>query len=214
VIPDARCADCYLIGDPAAIHGPEDVGAKSAVQGLGKIGLKTELPDATLDERSSYTRDSEKASGFADALVPTLKGKVVTEHLPAAEHTHGMPIEEKLEKEDQEKPRMAPGQARVGDGQMFGAPADASSAPETGGQRPHAQMGKNDADVEEQKVPPGRPILQKHLSAKSCQSPWTVPTPRPKYDADSFEDPVCDEFWKGIWVACAAHNVGARAFPS
>jgi len=49
-------------------------------------------------------------------------------------------------------------------------------------------------------------VLRKHLNAKSSQSPWTIPTPRPKYDADSFEDPICDEFWDDIWVACAAHN--------
>ena len=46
------------------------------------------------------------------------------------------------------------------------------------------------------------------MAAKNMGSKtWTLPTPRPKVDPDGFEDPVCDEFWKGVWLASAAHNV-------
>ena len=210
------------MGDPVAIHGPEDVDAKPAVQGLSKDGLQREVPDAraadmTLEEeRNIHSRDYGRAPGLADTLVPTLEERVVEKHQPATEHTHGTPIEENPEKEEQEKVGNVPADAKVGGGQLFDAPVDASSAPETDSQPHHARMGKNDADAEEQKVPRARGVLRKHLNAKSGQSSWTVPTPmpKPKYDADCFEDPICDEFWDDIWVACAEHNVGVCGFES
>ena len=179
-----------------------------------------ELPDvgaanATPEEiRDRYTR-GEKVPGFFDALFPTLEEKVVTEHLPVAEHMHALSMEENLEREEQEKTGSTPVEAKVGDrdGQNFGPPADMCSAPEMDDQPPHARMGKNDANAEEQKTLRARAILRKHLNAKSSQSPWTPPTPRPDYAAHSFEDPVCDKFWKGIWVACAVHTVGVCAGP-
>jgi phospholipase D1/2 len=207
VIPDTLCADCCLI----------DVRPKKSVQGLSKVGPKAELLDvgaaeATPEEmRNRYPRNAETVPGLSDALVPTLEEKVVTEHLPAAEHMDGLSIEENPEKDEQENAGIAGVEAKVGDGQIFGAPVDGSSAPEMGDQPPHARMGKNDADAEEQKALRARAILRKHLNTRSSHP--TPPTPRPEYAADSFEDPICDKFWKGIWVACAVHNVSICAIP-
>lgn len=39
-----------------------------------------------------------------------------------------------------------------------------------------------------------------HLPGKNAVPPQVHP--------DDFEDPISDEFWEGIWVACAKHNVG------
>jgi phospholipase D1/2 len=125
-----------------------------------------------------------------------------------------MPNEENAGKEEQETAGSARAEATVENGQFSGALADASEASAAYSQPSRARFGKNDADTEEQKASRGRNLLRKHLNGKSSQSPWTVPTAKPKYDADSFEDPICDEFWKDIWVACAAHNVCARELPS
>ena len=65
-----------------------------------------------------------------------------------------------------------------------------------------------DADADEKAAPAARDTIRRHMAAKNMGSKtWTLPTPRPKVDPEGFEDPVCDEFWKGVWLASAAHNV-------
>ncbi|KAI0040774.1 phospholipase D, partial [Auriscalpium vulgare] len=205
----------HMAGDTIrqVAHGSEDVGSKLAVKAAGKVGLKKELPDArtadvTLqEERHTYDRETgEKVPGFADSMVPTLEEKTIAEHRPTAEHAYGTPIEENPEAEKQEAEGTAPPEARVADDQLYGAPADASKSPATDDEPPHARSGKDDADAEEQKAPHARSILRKHLTAKLGQGPWTLPTPAPKIDADGFEDPISDSFWKDVWVSAAVHN--------
>jgi hypothetical protein len=125
VISDTLCADCCLI----------DAWPKHSVLGLSKVGPKVELLDvgvaeATPEEmRNRYPRDAETVPGSSDTLVPTLEEKVVTEHLPAAEHMHSLSIEENPEKDEQEKAGIAAVEAKVGNDQISGVPADKSSAP-------------------------------------------------------------------------------------
>ncbi len=112
-----------------------------------------------------------------------------------------MIIEENVEGEEQEKGGSA---SIVENGHL---PADASLASKTYGQPSHARMGKNDNDVDGQKAQRARHLMRKYPNVKLGQSLRTVPTQKPKFDADSFEDPLCDEFWEDIWVASAMHNV-------
>ncbi|KAJ7696033.1 phospholipase D [Mycena rosella] len=99
-----------------------------------------------------------------------------------------------------------PPQARTDDGDLFGAPADASKTAKTDDEPPHARSGVDDANEEEKAAPGARSILRRHLNAKLGSKTWTLPTARPKVDPNGFEDPICDEFWKNVWVASAAHN--------
>ena len=164
-------------------------------------------PDPAVQEgRSTHTLDGGKASCLAGALVPTLEEDAVAEHQPPIECSHKMVIEEDVKREAQENVGISPVEAKVENGQLLGVPADASLASKP----PYVRIGKNDTDVDEQKVPRAR-HLRKYQNVKSGQSPRTIP--KPKYDADSFEDPLCDEFWEDIWVACAMHNVSVYRFP-
>lgn len=100
-------------------------------------------------------------------------------------------------------------EARVGNGELYGAPADASRDPKTDDQPPHAVSGKNDATETEEKAVHARAEIRKHMSTTKFNSKiWTLPTPTPKVDPHGFEDPISDEFWKKVWMACAVHNVG------
>jgi len=100
-------------------------------------------------------------------------------------------------------------QARVEDGDLYGAPADASRDPKTDDQPPHAVSGKNDATETEEKAVDARAEIRKHISTTKFNSKvWTLPTPTPKVDPHGFEDPISDKFWKKVWMACAVHNVG------
>ncbi|KAL1715411.1 hypothetical protein EV715DRAFT_256257 [Schizophyllum commune] len=93
---------------------------------------------------------------------------------------------------------------RAEDDTLFGAPADALRADDG---PPATRPGVNDADADEKAAPAARDTIRRHMAAKNMGSKtWTLPTPRPKVDPEGFEDPVCDEFWKGVWLASAAHN--------
>ena len=99
-------------------------------------------------------------------------------------------------------------EARVENGELYGAPADASRDSKTDDQPPHAVSGKNDATETEEKAVHARAEIRKHISTTKFNSKvWTLPTPTPKVDPHGFEDPISDEFWKKVWMACAVHNV-------
>jgi len=186
--------DCnhLLMGDCTVIHGSEAVGNKEATQGLRATGLRKGVSDTNPGEgTSNYIRDGEEAPSPTEAL-PTFEEKDVREFRPPAERTHGMSIEKNAGMEAQEKVGGALGDANDENRPLLGSPEDASTASETYYQSSDARS--------------------KNLNAKPGQSPWTVPSPRPEFDADSFEDPLCDRFWKCIWVACAARNVGGFLF--
>ena len=102
----------------------------------------------------------------------------------------------------------SPPQASTENEELYGAPANASIDPQHDMLPPHARSGKNDADSEEEKAPGARATIRKHLSGKLGNKQWQIPTPTPHVDPHGFEDPICDGFWKGVWVACAVHNVG------
>jgi phospholipase D1/2 len=73
-------------------------------------------------------------------------------------------------------------------------------------------VGKNDNDGDEQKAQRARNLLRKYPNVKLGQPSRTVPTQKPKFDANSFEDPLSDEFWYDIWVASAVHNVSVYRY--
>lgn len=103
-------------------------------------------------------------------------------------------------------------EARVDGGELYGAPADASRDPQTDDQPPHAVSGKYDATEAEERAIPARAEIRKHLpTTKFNPKVWSLPTPTPNVDPHGFEDPISDEFWEKVWVACAVHNVCGTA---
>ncbi|KAN0129506.1 phospholipase D [Lactarius tabidus] len=189
-----------------AVHETEGLGSKEIVRGLNKEGLDSE-PDlravnAIVEEKNPRTRDDKNGPSVVNSLVPTLEENTLAEHRLPVQNEHGMSDGKNLDGGAPELGRSAPGKAKTDSGQLSGAPAGTSLAPETDTQPPQARVGKRDSDAE---VPRAR-TLRKQLSSKPGQSPWAILTPKPKFDANSFEDPVSDKFWKDIWVACAVHN--------
>ncbi|KAH7340733.1 hypothetical protein B0J17DRAFT_694350 [Rhizoctonia solani] len=190
-------------------YGAEEIGMHK----LGRIGHKLGATNtaegannaALFEERQMYSRDGKKEPGFADATVPTLEEKTVMEHRPQqTDDKREQPLEDAL---------MSPGakstepkEAATAGGEKFGAPADASSSAYTDDQPPHARSGDKDFSPEEKEAVHARSLLRKHLSVSVGSKPWTVPTPAPEIDPHGFQDPVCDDFFKDVWVASAVHN--------
>ena len=182
---------------------------------LKKTGLKTSGLDNTASdkslnaERQTFTRDGKEEPGFTSSVVPTIEEKIVEEQTAQddqteqeqnghAEHAQDGSVSQNGDaRPDDDAP-----EAQV-DGQLFGVPANGDA------QHDDKVPGTQDGDdtEEEKEAPSARSTLRKHLSAKVGTKQWTLPTPTPHVDPHGFEDPVCDAFWKHVWLASAAHNV-------
>ncbi|KAJ3730986.1 phospholipase D [Lentinula guzmanii] len=200
--------------------------------GLSKDTVGKATDAGLKEERQMFTKDGRKVPGFPSAIVPTLEEKIVMEHRPPESEADDDPIADQIQEstvserdhdsvrdsssndapsrsnhQESRKNDLAddtPEDPRV-DGELFGAPAYASTSPQTDDQPPHARSHVDDADEQERAAPRARSLIRKQLTSK-LGSKWTLPTPRPKVDPQRFDDPVCDEFWKNVWVASAVHN--------
>ncbi|KAI0669199.1 phospholipase D [Trametes maxima] len=214
--------------------GSKDASILMRKAGIKTTGADATAGDRFLrEEREMYTREGDKEPGFPSAIVPTLEEKFIAENRPpqgdSTPSSSNEPSEDQPDATDQSNGHARhtngdvdngengsatnghakadkPPQARVETGELYGAPADASVDPMHDDQPPHARSGKNDADEEESKAPRARATLRRHLAAKLGNKTWQLPTPTPHVDPYGFEDPICDEFWKGVWVASAVHN--------
>lgn len=117
--------------------------------------------------------------------------------------------DEMVEGEVQERGRNAPISTKNENGHLT---TDASLAFKTYGQRSQARIGRNDNDGDENKAQRARNLQRKYPNVNLGQPSRTIPTQKPKFDANSFEDPLCDKFWDDIWVASAVHNVGVYRY--
>ncbi|KAJ3856607.1 phospholipase D [Lentinula lateritia] len=203
--------------------------------GLSKDTAGKATNAALREERQMFTRDGEKVEGFPSSIVPTLEEKTVMEHRPPGVEADDEPTADKLsegtisgsdgksKKEDSstdgslskgdsilqnrsntEVTNETSEDPRVDD-ELLGAPANASISPQIDTQPPQARSHVDDADEQERAAPRARSVIRKQLTSK-LGSKWTLPTPRPKVDPQAFDDPICDVFWKNVWVASAVHN--------
>lgn len=198
------------------VHGADDIEGKQTAHLLRKVGIKTASADATTgdqslnEERTTFTRSGEKEHGFTSSIVPTLEEKTIAEGRPPFHRANGgLNIYVDSPGENAISEQTEPEEARA-DGELYGSPANADPRDK---EPPHPPSAKTDADEEEEKAPGARATLRKHLAAKFAGSTkassktWSLPTVTPEVDPYGFEDPICDEFWKNVWVACATHNV-------
>lgn len=160
--------------------------------------------DILEEERRTYGMDGQLEPGFASSKVPTLEEKTVVEKRPK-ETSGDQPLMAALEQGDMlENGSSHPESARTGDGEQYGAPADAMPGDS---ESPHARIpNKEDADEIEKASVRARTLLRKHLSVRLGAKNWTIPTPAPVIDPHGFDDPVSDDFFKDVWIAAAVHN--------
>ena len=183
-----------------AIHGTGDAEANDMSKLMRKTGLKTKSADATApdealeEERKTFNLEGEEEHGFTSSVVPTLEEKLIAETYLNGD-ADGDIIEDIAED---------PAEATA-DGELMGAPAntDPTRDDRVPGTRP-----EDHTEIEEQAVG-ARGAIRRQLGSRLSTKTWTVPTPTPHVDPHGFEDPVCEQFWKRTWVACAVHNVSA-----
>ena len=184
------------------------MGSRNITKAASKHGPAHQTDSASVgngtfrESQPHTTHGNGEATGLTSPVVPTLEEKIILEQSPAK--VNGIPIGNDQDAKVQEQ-NGSYGDDHTENGQALVAPVGPSGSPEKGTALSLKQSGQNDVDDEEQKVMRTRSVLRKHLAAKS---PWELPTPRPKVDVRGFDDPVCDAFWKDVWVASAIHNVG------
>ncbi len=204
------------------VYGSQEAGSRTGGKVLNKLHVDREatadVGDKTLhEERTTFTREGDKVPGFASAVVPTLEEKAVEEQLSASED--GLESHPELQDSESEagashtSSNGAPAQPRTPNGDLFGAPADASRSAKTDDQPPHSRSGVDDSTEEERAAPRARSTIRRQLASKLGSKTWTVTAKRPHVDPDAFEDPVSDSFWKEVWVACAVYNVCSSTSP-
>ena len=189
------------------------------------IDILDSIPEDSVSsgESKREKRDSDKAPKLQNGDVRGSQehgGSAESEHQDVKTNGDAQVLETKRDQSEVKTPRSAKSlrdpsasstnlEARVEDGELYGAPADASRDPKTDDQPPHAVSGKNDATETEEKAVHARAEIRKHMSTnRSNSKTWTLPTPTPEVDPHGFEDPISDKFWKKVWMACAVHNVG------
>ncbi|KAG6337311.1 hypothetical protein ID866_1773 [Astraeus odoratus] len=169
--------------------------------------IQKHIPDAwksrdASQERGTCTPDEEEEPSVS-VIVPTLEERAIAENHPPSSQTMS-----RIQKEPEEylggKTLDDASTAPSVVGQACGPPSNASKSPPTDDEprgRPDIEgtnLGKN--------VQRGRSTLRRRRTGKRDNRTWILPTPTPHVDPHGFEDPICDEFWKNVWVACAAHN--------
>lgn len=161
--------------------------------------------EALEEERQTYGLDGQKEYGFASSKVATLEEKTVAEKRPK-ETSGDKPLLEALEKGEVPPSPLGQGTTpgRTKEGEQYGAPADAMP---NDNEPPHARSpSREDATDQERGAARARTLLRKHLGVKLGTRNWTLPTPAPVIDPHGFDDPICDEFWKDVWISAAVHN--------
>ncbi|KAF8158304.1 hypothetical protein B0H34DRAFT_769482 [Crassisporium funariophilum] len=221
----ALAADAVDSMNQAVHAGAETTSTKTAKilrsMGLAHNSIAQSSGDATIEEeRKDFNRSGQKETGFASSVVPTLEEKMLIEGRPPHNQVdeekdkdksklRDQTIEEESESESvSQNGKRAPNggshEPRTDDNVLYGAPANAKSP--SVDNEPPARSLKDDVDEEEAAAPGARQTLRNNLGSKSGRKTWTVPTLKPKVDADDFEDPISDAFWNNIWVASAVHN--------
>lgn len=202
-------------GASQALHAEDTAFAKGFGKDLHKVGVKAGKSKGMADveqiqgERMTFTHEGEEVPGFASSQVPTMEEKMILEHRPPSSQAEEKPIlDSGIVTRDASTSNGGPPEAKVSDGsgEKFGAPADASKDAQTDDEPPHARSGETDATKEDEAAVAARKVVRQHLTAPLGSKYWTLPTPGPDVDPHGFQDPVCDKFWKNVWVASAVHN--------
>ncbi|RDB18070.1 Phospholipase D1 [Hypsizygus marmoreus] len=200
-----------------ALSATGDATSHATMKTIRKMGFSHDtsaqsVGDDTLDaERKTFTREGDEVPGFASSVVPTIEEKVVAErHQTGSDHPimqddtieEEPDLEKRVEQEGPVTENGGPPQDLAEDKTLFGAPANAAKSAQTDDEPPHVSSVVDDADEMEKAAPEARRRIRKQMNSKT----WELLTPRPQVDADDFEDPISDAFWKNVWVASAVHN--------
>lgn len=183
--------------------GMEEAISKTAEETLSKMGF------------SQHSNAGQLETGFASSVVSTLEEKTLAEQQQESEGNdnaivRNQTIDEGYLEESNSVHYQNGGSTSSNllphDGLLSGAPANAKSL--SIDKEALSRSSKSDVSDEEQAPLGARATMRDNRGKSRRKNAWTVPTTKPQVGPQDFEDPISDAFWKNIWVASAAHNVG------
>ena len=152
--------------------------------------------------------DEEKPVGFTGAAVPTVGAKVLEHPVPTLETEEPFNADKPSVREDQKSESNVdtPFDAHTAGWEVVDGGAHAAD------ESPHSMWDHSDLTEDQSTAYKwSNRTKQRHLHETKGKQPASLPAPY--IHPDCFEDPISDEFWEDIWVACAEHNVSARSAP-
>lgn len=186
-----------------------DAEESSMSSGVGKTlqaaglthGPVTSIPkEKTLyNECRDSSRGGHADTGFVSSGVPTLEEETVMEQRPVRVQDNSndlLAVRDEIPDEEADEIRQRESHPRgsriniLGDSLHAGQPDDSDEPPR------HTQVNEEAAPEAGSKF-------------RNTPNHGVQPTRRPVVDPNNFEDPICDKFWKDVWVASAVHNVNA-----
>ena len=148
--------------------------------------------------------DEEKPVGFTGAAVPAVGAKALKHPQPALEIEEPCSVDKPTAREDKksESNTDAPFDAHTAGWEMVDGGAHTAD---------ESPPSMSDSGLTEDRSTTHKwsnRTKQRHIHEGKGKQPASISPPY--IHPDCFEDPVSDEFWEDIWVACAEHNVSAR----
>ncbi|KAF9242554.1 phospholipase D [Melanogaster broomeanus] len=166
----------------------------------GAHAAKDAVAESTARAPHSPVAELQMQKPDSEAQGQLLEDKIISEYRPPLLQADGQPITDKLDMREQSTSDLT--DAYTANGEASGAPATKNT--QTDDEHQHSTSAVSTSN-EETSVPRARSMSRKHLSNAENQA-WDLPAPAPYVDPDGFEDPISDELWKNVWVACAKHN--------
>jgi phospholipase D1/2 len=148
--------------------------------------------------------DEEKPVGFTGADVPTVGAEALKHPLPTLEIEEPCSADEPSAREGQKSESNVdkPFDAHAAGWEVVDGGAHTADG------SPHSMSNHSDlAEDQSTAYKWSDRTQQRHLHEAKGKEPDSIPAPY--IHPDCFEDPISDEFWEDIWVACAEHNVSA-----
>lgn len=131
--------------------------------------------------------DEEKLVGFTSTAIPSVETKTLDRRPPR-------------EEQEPDSNSDTPFDAHVAGWEVV------DGGTQAGYELSHSASDHSDL-IEDKSTTYQRSDGRKQRELHEAKGKQPVPTLAPHIHPDDFEDPISDEFWNGVWVACAEHNV-------
>lgn len=150
--------------------------------------------------------DEEQPVGFTGAAVPMIEAKALDRPPPALEIGEPPSADQPSAREDQK--------SELNTDILFDAHAagwEVVDGTRTAYESPHSPSDHSDL-TEDKSTTYEQSKWRKQRQLHEAKGKHSVPIVAPHVHPDDFEDPISDEFWNRVWVACAEHNVSTCLF--
>lgn len=210
----SRYVSSYICVFPGPMVDEEPISAEIAK--IFRHEKNHEIPGEQTLVREDFNEKKQKIMGIANAVIRTLEEKAIIEErtVPLNDQTDEVTVTLKDQTIIEESESISEQSGHTASGLVSDGPHEPSTMDSAASAKHKSLSLKSDVDIEDatsSATSSARETLRTNFGSRSGRKSWTVPTMKPKFGPQDFEDPISDAFWKDIWVASAVHNVSASS---